>query len=112
MQEVKPVFALGHYPRIIVRKELPKGFFLSHATKEYPFHFVISTSLDGETFTHRAEGAFRNYGGEEIIRFERVKARYVRLEILSTAGKFSDRKDFVDAKVAMGEITLFDRNTK
>lgn len=112
MKEVQPVYALGHYPRIIVRKDLPKGFFLSHATKEYPFHFVISTSLDGETFTRRAEGAFRNYGGEEIIRFERVKARYVRLEILSTAGKFSDRKDFVDAKVAMGEITLFDRNTK
>ncbi len=112
MKEPQPVFALGHYPRIVVRKNYPKELLLSHVTKEYPYHYVISTSLDGETFTRRAEGAFRNYGGEEIVRFDRVKARFVRLEILSTVGKFSERAHYADAKVAMGEITLFDRNTK
>ncbi len=112
MKESQPVYALGHFPRVIVKKELPVGLHPAHALKEYPLHYVISTSEDGKTFTRRAEGAFRVFGGEEIIRFTRVRARFVRLEILSTVGKFSERKAFADAKIAIGEITLFDRNTK
>jgi hypothetical protein len=69
--------------------------------------FRISTSTDGVTFEPRAEGLFRIFGGEEVIRFEEHAARYVRLEVFSTAGRASDYAQYADAKVSMAELTVY-----
>jgi polygalacturonase len=61
--------------------------------------------IDGVEFSKKAEGIFRVFGGEEIIRMKPHRARYIRLEILSTTGKASMRKNFMDAALVLAELT-------
>jgi len=68
---------------------------------------VICTSLDGMEFSKKAEGWFRTFGAEEVIRLENHRARFIRLEILSTIGRNSHRPSFADAAVAIGELTPY-----
>jgi hypothetical protein len=113
MQEEKVVTGLGHYPRFITRPMLKEeGVEPCWKIAEFPSRYRVSTSSDGEAFVKRAEGNFRIYGGEEIIRFTNCRARYIRLEILSTVGRFSERKDFFDCPVAMAELTPYQKYQK
>jgi hypothetical protein len=108
MKEEKNLYALGHYPPVLLGKQMKEvDIQPKHYLAEFPCHFAISTSLDGENFTPCAEGVFRMSGKEEIIRFACRKARYIRLEILSTVGKNSHRKEFENALVTMAELTPF-----
>ncbi len=67
-------------------KKDARNILTSRSDGSSPFHYAVSTSTDSESFTPRAEGVLRTFRGEEIIRFVRHNARYIRLEILSTAG--------------------------
>lgn len=108
MQEEKEIAALGHYPRPLNALQLRQaGIDLPEKISEFPSGYKLSTSCDGKTFTCRAEGLFRVFGGEEFIRFEKHTARYVKLEILSTCGAVSERKQFQNANVAIGELTVY-----
>lgn len=68
---------------------------------------VLKDQAGGAYFACWAEGLFRVFGGEEYIRFEKHPARYVKLEILSTCGAASERAQYKDVKIAIGELTLF-----
>jgi hypothetical protein len=114
MKETKSIRGLGVYPRTILGahvKEVgfahPKQFLAQN-----PYHIVISTSEDGETFRKRADVVFRANALEEIIPFARTDARYIRLEVLSTVGAESHRKEFEDLGIALGELTPFTRAEK
>lgn len=112
MKEEKEICALGHYPPILVGKQMKQvGIEPKYWLAEFPCHYVISTSSDGEVFTPRAKGCFRMCGVEELVRFEVCSARYIRLEILSTIGKNSHRKEFISAPVSMAELTPFRKHT-
>jgi len=110
MHKTQTVTALGHYPRMVtqamsdalgLRKEYTDWI------KELPYEYRIAVSEDGQNFETKAQGVFRSFGGEEIIRFAPCAARYLRLEVLSTCGKASQWKQFADAKVAVAELTVY-----
>lgn len=107
MNREETVAALGHYPRMI-RRKLMKDWYggTPPVLAEFPSLFRISTSLDGISYEYAAEGQFRIFGSEEIIEFPERKARFVKLEILSSVGKFKGG-EFEAAGVAIGELTLF-----
>ena len=63
--------------------------------------------VDGEEYTVQKEGAFRDFAYEEIVRFPETKARYVKLEVLTTVGVDCERKDFKLSHVAIAELTLW-----
>ena len=108
MQEEKAVSALGHYPRILELVKLRQaGIDVQDKTSEFPSGYRLSTSCDGKAFTCRAEGLFRVFGGEELIRFEPHTARYIKLEILTTCGAASGRARFRGAKITIGELTVY-----
>lgn len=107
MHGERTVAGLGHYPRIITRDQLTEGATIPMLVAQYPSRFVISTSSDGQHFTQQAQGQFRVFGGEEVIPFPEHKARYLRLEVLSTCGRDSRRAAFADARVAMAELTPY-----
>lgn len=110
MQEEKTIGGLGHYPRVLLGQQMKEtGRKAPEFLAEFPCHYVISTSLDGKQFTKKAEGWFRTFGAEDIIRLENHQARYIRLEVLSTIGRNSHRKDFVDANVSIGELTPYQK---
>jgi len=102
------ICGLGHYPRILDRRYLPDPSVpIPALIAQFPVDYRISTSTDGVTYEPCAEGLFRIFGGEEVIRFAEHTARYVKLEVLSTAGRASDYPQHADAKVAMAELTVY-----
>lgn len=106
--EEKTVSALSHFPKWMEAFKIKEeGLQPCDKIKELPSKYRISVSRDGENFTRIASGLFRIFGWEETIRFAKLKARYVRLEILSTVGKEWEREEFLDAKLAIAELTLW-----
>ena len=104
------VCALGHTTEVFNRDEIKEKHMMAGMNyAPYPAEFRISGSIDGVHFTTMAEGTFRNFGGEEIIRFEERVVRFVRFEVLSTVGKRSKQAVFLGAKPRIGELTLFSR---
>jgi len=69
--------------------------------------YRISTSVDGLNFTEQAKGVLRVFGAEEIIPFPPHSARYLKLEVLSTTGAESTYPALADARVQIGELTVF-----
>lgn len=108
MKTKHSICGLGHYPRILTQQELKeKGLIPPQKLCEFPVQFRIYTGTSPEEMRLSADGIFRVFGGEEIIRFPEVDARYVRLDILSNAGRASERRAFFDTPVAIGELTVF-----
>jgi len=110
MGEVRSVSALGNYA--VSLKAIPGikdlGVMLAHAEAVFPVDYVISTSLDGEIFEVAAEGLFRTFAGEEIVRFEKRDARYVKLTVKATAGKRLGRTAYAEIPMKIAELSLFE----
>lgn len=107
--EEKNVSALGHIaPEVHADRIAATGLKSPELMARFARDFVISSSLDGENYKLVREGLFRNFGGEEIIRFEPTRARFIRLSVLNTVGKCSNWRAYADAPLEIGEITLFE----
>ncbi len=108
LNENTEISALSHYPMYvdnsILRNEKARSV---DKLKMFPSLYQISVSEDGKNYSEVKKGVFRVYGGEEIVHFNAVNAKYVKLEILSTVGKESFVKEFLNAAVAIGEITFW-----
>lgn len=110
MGQAQRIAGLGHYPRLLDDEQLQQeGISHPEATSHFPYEYRISTSRDGNSFTPRAAGVFRIFGGEDVIPFEEHTARFVRLEVLSTTGRNSERKAYRDANIAMAELTVYQK---
>ena len=108
MGRTEKIKALGHYPRVITREILAK---LSKQPSalicELPVEYTLETSLDGRAYTVCDEGLFRAFGGEEIIPFDEVTARYVRLTVHSNVAEYSGHASAFKKGLAIGELTLY-----
>ena len=106
--EEKEFSALSHTPYWVDHSMMAKKWVEDHLyMQKFPSKFRISVSSEGEHFKRVAMGHFRIFGGEETIRFEKQKARYLRLEILSTTGKEWGRKESENSPLAIAELTLW-----
>ena len=110
MGEVRSVSGLGNYA--VSLKATPgmkdMGRTLAEAEAVFPADYVISASLDGENYETVAEGIFRSFAGEEIVRFEKRDARYVKLFVLQTTGKRLGRMPYAENPMKIAEISLFE----
>ena len=110
MAQIQQIAGLGHYPQILDSAQLHQaGISHPEAVSHFPYEYQISTSLDGKSFAVRASGVFRTFGGEEIIAFKEHAARFVRLEILSTAGFNSEWEAYRNANIAIAELTVYQK---
>ena len=50
----------------------------------------------------------RVFADENIIYFPKTEARYVRFDVLTTVGKYSENPDYSNANVAIGNLTIFE----
>ena len=108
LQETKELSALGVYHKILSQKEIKaEGLIPPDKNCQFPSEYVLSVSVDGEEFKVVSHGRFRVFSAEEIIRFTRTDARYLKLEILTTVGKECRREKFVNAPIVIGELTPF-----
>ena len=106
--EEREFSALSHTPYWVDHSMMPKKWVEDHLyMRKFPSKYRISVSSDKESFKRVAMGHFRIFGAEETVRFAKQKARYLRLEILSTTGKEWGRKESADSPLAIAEITLW-----
>jgi hypothetical protein len=107
--EDRTVCALGHIaPEIHADRFKALGLTQNVLEARFARDFVISASLDGESYTEVKDGLFRNFGGEELIRFEPTRARFIKLSVKNTVGKCSGWRDFENEPLEICEITLFE----
>lgn len=101
------ISALSHYPFWVDKYVMEKKGTAGLTVGEFPCEYRISVSDDGESFRRVAAGIFRVFGSEETVRFQKTKARFVRLELLSTVGKAWGSDGLTETPLTVGEITLW-----
>lgn len=111
-KKIHTVCGVSHYAPTFyhVDRNVPgfsKSVFLANAVSEFVSQYRISVSCDGEHFTECKSGTIRNYGGEEILSFPSVEARYVKFEALSTVGKETGSLILGKKHVKIGELSIF-----
>ena len=102
MGKEKEICGIGYYPHRFTREELLQGF------AQLAGDYVFSVSTDGECYSKVAEGSFREYCGEQIVRIKPVAARYIRLSILNTSGVCSRKPKYVNEPLMIGEINVYE----
>lgn len=109
LKEEKEISGLGNYVRRVTRESstLNLSKYSMLITAGFPTKIRISTSLDGESYKTAAETICRVFGGEQIITFPKVTARYVKFEVLSTVGQDNLPKPYADTNITIGNISLF-----
>lgn len=105
MGEEKNICGFGYYPHRLERKAM-------HMYARFAADYVYSVSRDGEYYEKVAEGAFREYCGEQIVRIEPTQARYVRLSILNTSGVGSRKPRYANEPLMIGELNVFEVNER
>ena len=109
MKKEFEISALGNSSRSFDRKtytvDLTK--YSTLYTAGIPTHIAVFVSSDGENFIKVAETRCRTFGEEQIIRFPKTKARYVRFDVLSTVGNDTLPKNYGGTKVGIGNIAIF-----
>jgi hypothetical protein len=114
LKEEKEVKALGLYPRMIVRPSKSNDYENWLVWREPDFASTLPTSIeiyasvDGENYEKCTDGTCRIFGGENIFTFDATKARYVRLDILSTVGSDAVPHLYPDVKCSVANLTLFE----
>lgn len=110
MKREYELVAFGHYARMLEQKKIrAEGLLPADKLCELPSAYRLSLSCDAERFQTVSEGLFRTFGGEEILYFPACRARFVRLEILSSVGLASQRPAFAEARIVMAELTPYEK---
>lgn len=108
MKDQKEFCGIGHYPaRILIKPLMAAGIPITEKINELVSEYEISVSNDNTNYTTVANGIFRIFGAEEIVTFKKQNARYVKFKALKTAGLASERKQNANAKVSIGELTVY-----
>lgn len=109
MKEELEISAVGNYNRILDRKKIEVNLtkFSYLFTAGIPTDIEVWTSLDGKNFEKRARAKNRAFSGEQIITFERIRARYLRFDVLSTVGNDNVPKNYGGTNVGIGNIAIF-----
>ena len=109
MGEVRSVSALGNYSvSLDSARGADKGVIMGHREAVFPLEYAVSVSSDGKNYEKVAEGLFRTFAGEEIVRFKKQEARYVKLCVFSTTGKRLGRDPYKNNPMEIAEISLFE----
>lgn len=110
MKRTEEISALGMHPRLVWRELISDWYGgTPPILAEFPIEFEIYASVDGTEYEMCECGIFRRFATEEIIRFKERKARFVKLKILSNARDFKGTHEFPDARIAIGELTIYKR---
>lgn len=108
MKKEQTFSAFGHYAPYEIRQELTKTGIAPHvALSRLVSRYELSESSDGINYTKFCEGQIREFSGEEIIRFEPQKARYIKFRVISTTGA-EWRHEFADSPIKIGELSVFE----
>ena len=75
---------------------------------EYPAEYRVSASEDGVCYTVLGQKRSAAFGIGDTMYFDKTSARFIKIELLSTMGKYCDRPEYAEAKLGVGEIQIFE----
>ena len=101
--------AIGVLPQLYdgITRMTPERKIMTEQLMRFPCKYRLSASVDGINYKEISDGYIRIFGGEDIIDFEKISAKYLKLDVLETAGRTSLRPQFKDVKLKMGEIEFY-----
>jgi len=99
------ICGIGYWPHEIKRDdpEISESQFGARFLSGYEFY----VSCDGENYTLVGDGTMLCHGGEQLVRFEKTKAKYVKLKLLGSAGSVSHKPRYKDTPVMVGEFDIY-----
>lgn len=110
LQQPTQIDALGLYHVMMdIKAFRAEGIPAEDRICELPVQYQLETGMTPDTMQKQAEGLFRVFGAEEIIRITTQTARFVRLRILSNVGLYSGRPDRKCCRTGMAELTVYRR---
>jgi len=107
MKEETEISALGFYPPTAPPKDKDDPTVKARFHSKNPSKYRISTSLDGKEYTLCTEGRMRRFALEDIIPLGKIKARYIKFEVLSTVGLEYGRANYVNSSLHLGGLTVY-----
>ena len=75
---------------------------------EYPAEYRVSASEDGVCYTVLGQKLSAAFGIGDTMYFDKISARFIKIELLSTMGKYCDRPEYAEAKLGVGGIQIFE----
>lgn len=105
--EVRQVCAVGHIAPPLHEMSPGDADGLRAAIMSFAGGYRILASAGGESYTLRRSGIIRNFGGEELLTFAPVQARYLRFEVTDTVGRAVGGGAYDAAPVRIGELSVF-----
>ena len=108
MGKPQAVTTLGVYHIMMDIKALRAiGVAAKERLVQLPVRYQLETGLTLDAMQRQAEGLFRVFGGEELIRFRKQQVRFVRLRILSNVGTECARLQYKNCGIGIAELTLY-----
>lgn len=108
MKKEYPICAVGHYPfRVLIDQLLQPGYLESGRYAQFVSEYAVSVSVDGINYKECAHGRIRVYGGEHIITFPEVNARYVKFNVIDTTGRFGGYERYYNSLPCIAELSVF-----
>ena len=99
------VCGIGYWPHEISRDDpnISEPQYGARFLSGYEFY----VSCDGENYTLVGDGTMLCHGGEQLVRFDALKAKFVKLKLLSSAGSVSHKPRYKDTPVMVGEFDIY-----
>ncbi len=107
MGGIRTIRAVGHIAPPLQSFDPAAGISLHETVMHFLSGYRISASTDGEHFTHCRSGIIRNFGGEELLTFAPIAARWLRFEALGTTGGAVGGVQDAGLPVRIGELSVF-----
>ncbi len=99
------ICALGYYPHPLSSSDRSDPLLMSGAN--FISEYEIYAAVDRNSYVKCTDGIIRSFGGEQIITFSRIRAKYVKFKVISTVGRASGKIKYRNAPVYIGELNIF-----
>jgi hypothetical protein len=107
MGNERDISALGFYPHVVIRQNRPVGWNTRDEAKHIVTRFKIHVSLDGQSFREVASVTMQALGCEKIVKFDKIRVRFVKLEVIGNVGIDSHKPNYANTNAKIGNITIF-----
>lgn len=109
MGKEREIAAFGHYtPYLHVKQMRAAGIVPNTVIAGLTARYRLSAGNAPDALAPLFEHRVRHYSSEEVRDFAPVRARYVRFDVLSTAGKESGWPQHAAAPIILAELSLFE----
>jgi hypothetical protein len=113
LEDTFEISGVGLYPYIFRIEDCLKdksrntGTSTAHFAASLAKQYEIYMAGEDEEYIKVADGFIRIFGEEEMVRFSKVQAKYVKVSFLNTVGSSYEKKGFENENIKLGGINIY-----